>query len=220
MLCAYWRMHTRKGSLDFSMRGTWVCECTCAYLRTHIRVLFTGNVCVPIDPFRRVECGWQQTDFLWHRRCCIWMESVHRKERDRMCAQVLQLQLRYHLPWFQNHLCCWLWRYPQGDCRFFGESAAAPPGAAAGTSRLVPRLTGFNHRALSLVSFACCLEFLSILQAWRSAPSLDYTLSLDLSLLSWGKNRTMSYCYRLGLPLYSSEIPKLWDCRITTFGST
>lgn len=105
-----------------------MCVRVCVYARTrtcaHSSLAMSSFL---VDSFHCVECWWQQTDFLWHRRCCVWMESIHRKKRDRMCAQVLQLQLCYHLPWFQDYLCCWIWSDPQGDCRFFRESPLAPP---------------------------------------------------------------------------------------------
>lgn len=59
------------------------------------------------------------------------MESVLRKERDRVCSQVLQLQLCYCLPRWQNDLCGWIRPDSQGDCGLLGESVPA-------SSRLSP----------------------------------------------------------------------------------
>ena len=74
-----------------------VCVCVCVSVSVHAHSQL-GTSSSPVDSFSCVEYRRQQADFLRHRRCCVRMESVHREERDRVRAQVLQLQLRHHLP--------------------------------------------------------------------------------------------------------------------------
>lgn len=62
-----------------------------------------------------VEHQWQQTDFLWHGRCSVWLGCCHRKEDWRECSKDLQLHWCHCHARRQDIICRWLWQDLEGN---------------------------------------------------------------------------------------------------------